>query len=164
MFTIFSTPLELSGLPNLLVNNAEFCYEHDKHVVDIGDETDTYKYLNSRAVRNESRATKINELLANITILDPAVGSGAFPVGLLIELVKVRKLLSIYTKQNLSVYELKLHAITNSIYGVDIDAGAIDIARLRLWLSLIVDENDHDKINALPNLDYKIIYGNSLTA
>ncbi|MCK5228988.1 MAG: Eco57I restriction-modification methylase domain-containing protein, partial [Desulfobulbaceae bacterium] len=48
------------------------------------------------------------------------------------------------------------------IYGVDIDPSAIDIARLRLWLSLIVDEDDYDNIEALPNLDYKIMQGNSL--
>jgi very-short-patch-repair endonuclease/type I restriction-modification system DNA methylase subunit len=59
-------------------------------------------------------------------------------------------------------YDLKRHAIAESIYGVDIDASAIDIARLRLWLSLIVDEEDYGTIAALPNLDYKIVQGDSL--
>jgi len=59
-------------------------------------------------------------------------------------------------------YHLKRHTIQESIYGVDIDASAIDIARLRLWLSLVVDEEDLDHIEALPNLDYKIVCGNSL--
>ncbi|KAA6333655.1 hypothetical protein EZS27_017959 [termite gut metagenome] len=45
---------------------------------------------------------------------------------------------------------------------MDKDASAIDIARLRLWLSLVVDEEDFDDIEALPNLDYKIVHGNSL--
>jgi hypothetical protein len=57
---------------------------------------------------------------------------------------------------------VKRHNIQESIYGVDIDASAIDIARLRLWLSLVVDEEDFDNIEALPNLDYKIVCGNSL--
>ena len=48
------------------------------------------------------------------------------------------------------------------MYGVDIDTSAVDIAKLRLWLSLIVDEKSFEKINPLPNLDYKIIQGNSL--
>ena len=48
------------------------------------------------------------------------------------------------------------------LYGVDIDAGAIEIAKLRLWLSLVVDEEDINQIKPLPNLDYKIVAGNSL--
>ena len=60
------------------------------------------------------------------------------------------------------IYRLKRHVIQESIYGVDIDASAIDIARLRLWLSLVVDEDDLDPIETLPNLDYKIVCGNSL--
>ena len=60
------------------------------------------------------------------------------------------------------VYRLKRHIIQESIYGVDIDSSAIDIARLRLWLSLVVDEDDLDPIETLPNLDYKIVCGNSL--
>jgi len=60
------------------------------------------------------------------------------------------------------IYRLKRHIIQESIYGVDIDSSAIDIARLRLWLSLVVDEDDLDPIETLPNLDYKIVAGNSL--
>jgi hypothetical protein len=59
-------------------------------------------------------------------------------------------------------YDLKRACIENSLYGVDIDAGAVEIAKLRLWLSLIVDEEDIQNIKPLPNLDYKIVCGNSL--
>jgi len=104
----------------------------------------------------------LDEKLKNIRICDPAIGSGAFPVGLLHEIVNGRLILQTLAGQNISAYELKRHCIQQSIYGVDIDASAIDIARLRLWLSLIVDENDYGKIEALPNLDYKIMQGNSL--
>ena len=104
----------------------------------------------------------LDEKLKNIRICDPAIGSGAFPVGLLHEIVNARLILQTLTGQNISAYELKRHCIQQSIFGVDIDASAIDIARLRLWLSLIVDENDYGKIEALPNLDYKIMQGNSL--
>src|SRR5690606_15323585 len=110
------------------------------------------------------------------------IGSGAFPVGLLHELVnamlvlkphfsddylgKKLKSFSIPFKESYSesryIYRLKRHIIQESIYGVDIDASAIDIARLRLWLSLVVDEDDLDPIETLPNLDYKIVCGNSL--
>ncbi|MCL0032890.1 Eco57I restriction-modification methylase domain-containing protein [Peptococcaceae bacterium] len=61
-----------------------------------------------------------------------------------------------------SIYNFKRECIENSLYGVDIDAGACEVARLRLWLSLIVDEEDIRKIKPLPNLDYKIVCSNSL--
>src|SRR5680860_133325 len=72
------------------------------------------------------------------------------------------KKLQVKNLEDLTDYYYKRHAIQESIYGVDIDASATDIARLRLWLSMIVDEDDYDAIEALPNLDYKIVCGNSL--
>jgi adenine-specific DNA-methyltransferase len=110
----------------------------------------------------KSAASELDEALAKIKICDPAVGSGAFPVGMLNEIVKARRVLQIYTLTNHTAYELKRHTIQNSLYGVDIDAGATEIAKLRLWLSLVVDENDYNSIQPLPNLDYKIMQGNSL--
>jgi len=59
-------------------------------------------------------------------------------------------------------YHFKRHAIQNCLYGVDIDPGAVEIAKLRLWLSLVVDEEDVKQVRPLPNLDYKIMSGNSL--
>ena len=61
-------------------------------------------------------------------------------------------------------YQMKRDAIRESLYGVDKDGGAVDIAQLRLWLSMVVDEEDPDKIEPLPNLDYKIVPGDSLTS
>ncbi len=60
-----------------------------------------------------------------------------------------------------TAYHFKRHAIQNSLYGVDIDVGAVEIAKLRLWLSLVVDEEDVQHIKPLPNLDYKVVVGNS---
>ena len=107
-------------------------------------------------------AKLLDKKLTSIKICDPAIGSGAFPVGLLHEIVNARLILQSLTDKKVNAYELKRHCIQESIYGVDIDASAIDISRLRLWLSLIVDESDYDTITALPNLDYKIMQGNSL--
>lgn len=105
---------------------------------------------------------KIDHLLENIKICDPAIGSGAFPVSMMIEIVNIRNLIgNLFNKKN-NIYELKRNFIENNLYGVDKDIGAVDIAKLRLWLSLIVDEKSFEKINPLPNLDYKIIQGNSL--
>jgi methylase of polypeptide subunit release factors len=110
----------------------------------------------------KSNAEKIDNYLTSIRACDPAIGSGAFPVGLLHEIVDARLALAPHSGKNLSVYELKRHTIHESLYGVDIDPSAVDIARLRLWLSLIVDEDDFSADKALPNLDYKIVCGNSL--
>jgi hypothetical protein len=104
--------------------------------------------------------------LKEIKIVDPAVGSGAFPIGMMNEIVKARSILTIFfdeeEQKKRSVYKLKREAIENSLYGVDIDSSAVDIAKLRFWLSLIVDEQDIKNIKPLPNLDHKIMCGNSL--
>ena len=111
-------------------------------------------------------AKEIDKYLENIKICDPAIGSGAFPVGMLNEIVKARIALVeggfLREAKKRSIYEYKRQAIQNSIYGVDIEPGAIEIAKLRLWLSLVVDEEDFKNIKPLPNLDYKIVCGNSL--
>ena len=109
-------------------------------------------------------ARLIDEMLSKITICDPAVGSGAFPVGMMTEIVRARASLTPYFNdvQERTPYYFKRHAIQNCLYGVDIDPGAVEIAKLRLWLSLVVDEEDVKRIKPLPNLDYKIMQGNSL--
>ena len=117
-------------------------------------------YVLPEAVRTHAAA--LDEALADIKLCDPAIGSGAFPVGMLHEIVQARQATSIYLDQTPAPYDLKRHAIQESIYGVDIDGGAVEIAKLRLWLSLVVDEDRYDAIQPLPNLDYKIVQGDSL--
>jgi type I restriction-modification system DNA methylase subunit len=108
-------------------------------------------------------AQEIDRLLAGITVCDPAIGSGAFPVGMMQEIVRARSTLAyVEGMPARTAYDLKRHAIENSLYGADIDPGAIEIVRLRLWLSLVVDEDDFERIKPLSNLDYKIMQGNSL--
>lgn len=112
----------------------------------------------------EKNASTLDDALKSITVCDPAIGSGAFPVGMMTEIVKARTALTPYFNDvaERTPYHFKRHAIQNSIYGVDIDAGAVEIAKLRLWLSLVVDEEDVAQIKPLPNLDYKVVVGNSL--
>jgi methylase of polypeptide subunit release factors len=152
------------GIPQadliLLVRKGHLALENDQRILDKGRETETYTFKLPATIRKN--ALLIDDKLANIKICDPAIGSGAFPVGMLHEVINVRQALSPHLQKKTSVYELKKHTIGHSIYGVDIDPSAIDIARLRLWLSLIVDEDDYTSIDALPNLDYKIMQGNSL--
>ncbi len=106
---------------------------------------------------NEKFRQQVDEALRNVKICDPAIGSGAFPMGLLKELFLCRTALEGITQSKAA--EIKKHIIQQNIYGVDIERGAVDIARLRFWLALIVDE---ETPQALPNLDYKIVEGNSL--
>ena len=107
--------------------------------------------------KNDKLPADTDQKLKDVKICDPAIGSGAFPMGLLKELFQCRTELE-GIEQNKAA-EIKKHIIQNNIYGVDIERGAVDIARLRFWLSLIVDEENPQ---ALPNLDYKIVEGNSL--
>ncbi|MDD5021833.1 MAG: Eco57I restriction-modification methylase domain-containing protein [Endomicrobiaceae bacterium] len=108
-------------------------------------------------------AKQIDKALENIKVCDPAIGSGAFPVGIMTEIVRTRIALNDYIKKpNRSSYELKRNTIENSIYGVDLDSGAVEIAKLRFYLSLVVDEEEPKNIRPLPNLDFKIMQGNSL--
>ena len=98
---------------------------------------------------------EIDQKLKAVRICDPAIGSGAFPMGLLKEIFYCRGALENFEQAAL----IKKQIINNNIYGVDIEQGAIDIARLRFWLAIVVDE---DNPTALPNLDYKIMQGDSL--
>lgn len=109
-------------------------------------------------------AHMLDQKLADITVCDPAVGSGAFPVGMMSEIVKARNVLTsfIADKTDRTLYQFKRHCIEHSLYGVDIDQGAVEIAKLRLWLSLMVDEDNIKSLKPLPNLDYKIVCGNSI--
>lgn len=131
--------------------------ENDQKVIEAGKETDTYKFKLPLEIRENVQ--KIDELLANIKVCDLAVGSGAFPLGMLNEIVKARQVLAVHLQNKIDAYQLKLHTISNSIYGVDIDSGAVEIAKLRLWLSLVVEEKSP---SPLPNLEHKIMQGNSL--
>jgi hypothetical protein len=151
-----------------LIKYGDTTIENDNHVATKGEETKTYSFKLPENIRKN--AERIDGALKNVRVCDPAIGSGAFPVGMMNEIVRARNALTPYlllqgaetTKQHRTIYNFKRHAIQNCLYGVDIDPGAVEIAKLRLWLSLIVDEEDIKQIKPLPNLDYKIVCGNSL--
>ena len=115
---------------------------------DIGNRTDKKNFIVTNAKRIEA-------ILDKVKICDPAIGSGAFPMGMLQEIFKAKTTLDL----TLDKAQVKKDIIRNNIYGVDLENGAVDIARLRFWLSLVVDE---EVPQPLPNLDYKIMQGNSL--
>jgi len=137
--------------------------------VRLGEQISHYEAVDAKyAVKMpkniEKNAKALDDALKAITVCDPAVGSGAFPVGMMTEIVRARAALTPYfdNAQERTPYHFKRQAIQNCLYGVDIDAGAVEIAKLRLWLSLVVDEEDVKLVKPLPNLDYKIVAGDSL--
>lgn len=118
---------------------------------------------------NKAELKEIKESLLALKAVDPAVGSGAFAVGLLLKMVEIIETIDNVispedTTSNDYRYRLKRRIIENNIYGVDIQRRAVNLANLRLWLSLIVDLNVKEikDIPPLPNLDYHIIEGDSL--
>ncbi|MCD8300538.1 MAG: Eco57I restriction-modification methylase domain-containing protein, partial [Clostridiales bacterium] len=133
---------------------------------------------------NVNRLQELDDLLAEVKVVDPAVGSGAFPLGMITEIVKARETITTYmtiemnSHQRLNFrsgrnpYWMKRQTIKNSIFGCDLEVSATDIAKLRLWLSLVIDnfimdqENEElgysTKPRELPNLDCNIICGDSL--
>lgn len=131
------------------------------------------------------RLKDIDKALKNIRVADPAVGSGAFPLGMLNEIVRARQNISAYMAITMNAYEkrmmynnerspysLKRETIKNCIFAADIEPSAVDIAQLRLWLSLVIDDDinpnaqspldGHKNPLALPNLECNIVCGNSL--
>ena len=113
-------------------------------------------------LQNKETATRFIELLKNVKVCDPAIGSGAFPMGILYVLYYALHHLQSHAEPNKSFdsTKTKRDIIQNNIFGVDIEQGAVDIARLRFWLALVVDAEEPQP-QPLPNLDYKITCGNS---
>lgn len=111
-------------------------------------------------LQNKTNANEVYKLLKTVKVCDPAIGSGAFPMGVLNVLYHARMQLYGFLKstEDFSHAKVKRDIIQNNIFGVDIEQGAVDIARLRFWLALVVDET---MPQPLPNLDYKIMCGNS---
>jgi len=165
---------------NLLEENREKgAFYTPKEVVQYMCKESIIQYLNNHFdapadienfIRNHSvskyftdkvNAVELNNKLSDIKVCDPAIGSGAFPIGMLQEIFEAKKFIYPYLKTNkeFNPAQGKKDIIQNSIYGVDLEKGAVDIAQLRFWLALVVDET---KPNPLPNLDYKIMQGNSL--
>lgn len=111
-------------------------------------------------VNSKTVTQTILEALDNFKVIDPACGSGAFPMGMIQLLVRSYERLL----KSFDPYELKLSIIENNIFGVDIEPMAIEISRLRAWLSVIIDEPDKTNIKPLPNLDFKFVCANSLVS
>jgi hypothetical protein len=190
-----------ASLSNLVSKKIDNATEDDiKTGLDI-----LFEYTEKEHAFTDNEVSKIVEAISELKILDPACGSGAFPMGILHKLVfilnkidgdnkkwrelqkqtavkETEKAYSVGDKEerhqrlkeieeafdfNTSNYGRKLFLIENSIYGVDIQPIAVQIAKLRFFISLIVDQNiDEDKENLgilpLPNLETKFVAANTL--
>ncbi|MDE7088844.1 MAG: N-6 DNA methylase, partial [Prevotella sp.] len=111
--------------------------------------------MDKQGLSNDQRVYLRDKLKA-VKICDPAIGSGAFPMGLINLLAKLYISLGVSSEE---MANIKRHIMEKNIYGVDIEQGAVDIARLRFWLAMVVDEPEP---TPLPNLHFKIMQGNSL--
>ncbi len=112
-------------------------------------------------------AEALDHEIAQIRVLDPAVGSGAFLLGMLAEIVRLRRLARVAVRGRepgpQETLDWKRKAIEDSLFGVDINPTAIELCRLRLWLSLVVDLPTGATPQPLPNLEHRTIVANSLT-
>ncbi|WP_304206511.1 N-6 DNA methylase [Fusobacterium perfoetens] len=168
-----------------LFSLGEFTKEYDQQIFEkdyLSDNKPLEKDIFGMPRNIITNSKMIDELLIKVKIADPACGSGAFPLGILNEIVRARNVLTFYInmievlkekdeknywkridkkQKERKLYKLKLETIQNCLYGVDIEPSAIDITKLRLWLSIIVD-SDNNNVRPLPNLDFNFMIGNSL--
>ena len=156
-------------------NRMEFDFNKDLY---ISEEILSFK-------KGVNRLLEIDNALKDVRVADPAVGSGAFPLGMLNEIVRARQNISAYLAITMNTYDarlmyqldrsvhsLKYETIRNCIFAADIDPSAVDIAQLRLWLALVIDDeinpnaqtlmDGHKNPLPLPNLESNILCGNSL--
>lgn len=142
------------------LHNYIYTYTGNENNEDFKQRLQEYNDSYDIEILSKEEIKQIDRALEDVKICDPAIGSGAFPMGLLHEIYHLK--IPIEDSKGFkakSPADLKKHIIEESIYGVDIDSGAVDIARLRFWLSLVVDETTPQP---LPNLAFKIVCANTL--
>lgn len=116
---------------------------------------------------DEQLCAAMDQALVTAKILDPACGSGAFPMGILLRMVELLRILRRVPEEQ-SVYDLKLELIQNCIYGGDIQCIAVQISKLRFFISLVceqkptADAKENYGIHTLPNLETKFVAADSL--
>lgn len=139
---------------------------------DAGVDRSLLRQLRAAALEDEppeerlgdAERERLEKALDAVKICDPAVGSGAFLVGAMHEIVLLRRGIAhsstpFRDPESAEVASWKRRIISNSLYGVDISPEAIEICQLRLWLSLVLEEEQPEP---LPNLDFRIVGGDSL--
>jgi len=133
---------------------------HGDRVIHEDNENLTGEYIDAKKLLRDASDTIIDTLY-KVKVAEPSVGSGAFLVGMLQEIVNTIELLNDFREEpDKRIYNIKSSVIENCLYAVDVEPTAVEITKLRLWLSLLVDEGED--VKPLPNLDFKIMCGNSV--
>ncbi|MDA1348257.1 MAG: Eco57I restriction-modification methylase domain-containing protein, partial [Chloroflexi bacterium] len=140
-----------------------------------GVSRETLDWLRKQAVEKEEGGKplprELEERLVSalelVRVCDPAVGSGAFLLGMMQEMILLRRSIEYSKREDIQdeeqlITDWKRHAIQYSLYGVDINPEAVEICQLRLWLSLVLDLLEPPRDAPLPNLDFRIVAGDSL--
>ena len=163
----FYTPKEVV---NYMVDESLKAYLHNQLPAFSAESIETLfeeRELPIEWLSQPTHCQKVVETLEKVKILDPACGSGAFPMGILNRMVYLLEKLDISNKRRL--YKLKLHIIQNCIYGVDIQTIASQISKLRFFISLIVEQEETNTdakqnygVHTLPNLETKFVTANTL--
>ncbi len=139
------------------------CPEADKEVI-----RELFKYDEDLPPFDETLRKALDLALKSAKILDPACGSGAFPMGILNRMVDL--LMKLQDEEAATPYEMKLHLIENCIFGIDIQTIAVQISKLRFFISLICEQTSSTNagenygIKPLPNLETKFVAANTLIA
>ncbi|MGB7441722.1 MAG: RNA-binding domain-containing protein, partial [Coleofasciculaceae cyanobacterium] len=147
----------------------------------VGGEGVQFKDINELLIKLDSPLCDrlIHDILPNLSLLDPACGSGAFLVAAMKTLISVysavigtiklkgdrrlkKWLKEVEAKHPSLSYFVKKRIITDNLYGVDIMEEATEIAKLRLFLALVSSAQEVDELEPLPNIDFNIMVGNSL--
>ena len=154
---------------NMCENNLIQYLENNKKDLDLSSEA-IKQLIKERFIDKDTKSykelkntfQKVDQKLKEIKIIDPAVGSGQFTTGMMSLICEIREKLNIFFEYDRKMFQLKKNCIQNCIYGIDIIDSSVEITKLRLWLSLIVDERKVENVSSLPNLDYKIYQCDSL--
>lgn len=183
----FYTPREIV---DYMATESLVHYLHNQTKIDKESLQPIFK-MDSEVSFSKAETEKILEALDRLKILDPACGSGAFPIGVMQKIVMalqkldkdavwwkakqiqrienaiLRKQVKQKLEQTTVEYARKIGIIQNSLYGVDIQPVAAEISKLRCFLTLVVDENiDESKPNRgvepLPNLEFKFVTADAL--
>jgi hypothetical protein len=140
--------VHLSRFPNLLTQEQVFYLVY-------GSEPSENQKIEPKVAR------EVKDVIRQIKILDPAVGSGGFLMAALQTILDIRLRLNGIIGAVEQAYDMKLDTTRNNLFGVDIENEAIELARLRLWLALVVDESI-ENVRPLPNLDHNLHQGDTL--
>ncbi|MEG4286301.1 TaqI-like C-terminal specificity domain-containing protein [Microcoleus sp. A006_D1] len=151
-------------LTRYLADESQMDLETIHHLIELDPDLPDAEF---NKLMTPQQAKTLKQALETLKVLDPAVGSGAFPLGMMQTILAVRQAIARREGMNvqrgsLTISQWKRDIIANNLYGVDIKPGAIEIAKLRMWLSLVVDIPNIDDVEPLPNLDYKMMCGDSL--